>query len=193
MREIIFVTGNKHKLQNAVAVLEPLGITLVQRKLDIPEFQIEKHQTGEVIARDKAQKAYDIVRRPVAVTDDTWHISALNGFPGAYMKHINSYFTPDDFLRLMQPFTDDERKIYLQQHLVYQDEHGQQHFVATLPGVLLSEAKGHLQNEPSSSVISITPDRKSLAELFDEGKSAIALSGQRSPWHMLGEWLQNTK
>ena len=53
------------------------------------------------------------------VSDDTWDIPSLKGCPGAYMKSINYWFTPDDFLRLMKGV--ENREIILHQYIAYTD------------------------------------------------------------------------
>jgi inosine/xanthosine triphosphate pyrophosphatase family protein len=39
MRKIIFVTGNKHKVEEARSILSPLGITVEQNNCGYPELQ----------------------------------------------------------------------------------------------------------------------------------------------------------
>jgi inosine/xanthosine triphosphate pyrophosphatase family protein len=111
METIYFATGNSQKIKMAQALLKDTAIDLRPVELDIDEIQAKD---PEIIVRDKAQRAYDKLKMPVIVSDDTWHIKALNGFPGAYMKSINYWFTPDDFMRLMHGIED--RTINLRQY-----------------------------------------------------------------------------
>ena len=39
MRKIIFVTGNKHKVEEASVILSPLGIVVEQNNCGYPELQ----------------------------------------------------------------------------------------------------------------------------------------------------------
>lgn len=191
MKEIIFVTGNSDKIRHARTILAEFGFAPRQEQLKIVEIQAEE---GEPIVRDKAQKAYNILKQPLIANDDSWSVPALNGFPGPYMASMNHYFKPEDFLRLFSTITD--RRIILHQHIVYQDERGQQYFVRSIEGTLLQEVRrpAHLvQDIPCLSVISLTSDGKSMAELIAEDKSSASLSGRRTAWHDLGEWLQAHK
>lgn len=86
MKTIYFATGNPDKIKIAETVCEPINIKVQAVDLDIDEIQGED---PEMIVRDKAKKAYEKLGMPVVVSDDTWSIKALNGFPGAYMKSIN--------------------------------------------------------------------------------------------------------
>jgi non-canonical purine NTP pyrophosphatase (RdgB/HAM1 family) len=181
MKQITFVTGNEQKLRAAQAVLEPRGITVTNTKLDVVEIQDED---GEVIARDKAQKAYDQLQEPLLVNDDIWIIPGLNGFPGPYMKSINHWFTADDWLRLTAELTD--RRIILRQYVVYQDEHGQQLFRCDIEGVILREAKGEASNH-NDTIVSFNDQGLSNAEVRASGISSI--QHRKTAWHDVAEWL----
>ena len=70
-----------------------------------------------------AVEAYNALQSPLVVTDDSWIIPGLNGFPGPYMKQVNDWFTPDDWLHLTSGLAD--RRVILRQIIVYQDSTGQ--------------------------------------------------------------------
>jgi inosine/xanthosine triphosphate pyrophosphatase family protein len=164
MEPIIFATGNSEKFDIARAVCEPLGIPLEQRALEIDEIQGED---SEVIVRDKARKAFDIVQRPVVVSDDSWNIPGLHGFPGPYMKSMDHWLTPDDFLNLTRPLAD--RHIILIQLLAYQDGEEQLVIRKEHVGKLLTEARGSY-GKPLQKVISMPGDNGlSIAEAYDRG------------------------
>ena len=85
MQTIIFATSNSGK----VATLERwcrvagLDADIAQSALDLIEPQAD---TAEEVAQVKARQAYEQLRQPVLVDDSSFHIAALNGFPGAYIK-----------------------------------------------------------------------------------------------------------
>jgi len=85
MERIYFVTENSDKFDTARRVLLSSGITLEQSSQDIDEIQSEHI---EKIALDKARKAYNILQQPLFVSDDSWNIVGLRGFPGPYMKSV---------------------------------------------------------------------------------------------------------
>src|SRR4051812_20667131 len=148
MKEVVFATSSAIKHSVARDVLAHYDLTLLRQDLDVPEIQGED---GEVIARDKAEKAFQKLGKPVIITDDTWIIPGLNGFPGAYMKSMNEWLTPEDWLRLTDTLTD--RRILLRQFAVYQDKDIQKVFIGDVAGMLLHEIRGKTKH-PHCTIIS---------------------------------------
>jgi XTP/dITP diphosphohydrolase len=185
-KEITFATGNAAKFRSASLICKQFDIKLHQATLEINEIQAED---ATVIARDKAQKAYELVGSPTVVNDDSWIIPGLNGFPGPYMKSMNDWLTPEDFLRLTEPLTD--RRVILAQYTVYQDKHGQQLFRRDIEGVLLPEIRGEYPDSPNMSIISFDDGKTSAAELL--AKQLPVIDDYRTTWHDLGEWLTKDK
>ncbi len=168
-----------------MAACAPAAINLQQTKLAIHEIQAE---TGELVARDKAAKAFAILNKPVVVSDDSWMIPGLNNFPGPYMKSMNDWFTPQDWLRLTSSLTD--RRIILRQIVVYQDADGQQLFILDIPGILLHETRG-VSAYAHATITSFDNGTTSNAEHHQEGKSAA--EKLRSPWHDFAAWYGKEK
>jgi len=82
MKDIVFVTGNEHKLKEFEHIL---GKTLISEPLDLPEiqsFDLEK------VASYKAEEAYKILQKPVMVEDTGFYVEVLNGFPGPFVKYM---------------------------------------------------------------------------------------------------------
>ncbi|MDB5163940.1 MAG: RdgB/HAM1 family non-canonical purine pyrophosphatase, dITP/XTP pyrophosphatase [Candidatus Saccharibacteria bacterium] len=182
MKELIFSTGNADKFASAQSACTEYGLTFTQSKLDIDEIQGEN---SERIARDKANKAFVLVQKPLVVTDDSWAFLGLNGFPGAYMRSMNHWFTPEDFLRLTLPLQD--RQVLLKMYVVYQDAQRQKLFTGEVSGKLLKEVRGHSDN-PSHSIVSLDGDNGlSIAEVYEQGTN---LSQRQSAiiWHQFAKW-----
>ncbi len=164
MYSVIFATGNAEKFEIARAVCEPLGVHLVQKALEIDEIQGED---SEVIVHDKARKAFALVKEPVIVSDDSWIMPGLGGFPGPYMKSMNTWLTPEDFLNLTRMLSD--RRAILLQLLVYSDGTQQQLFRNEHVGMLLTESRGSY-GAPAHKVITMPGDNGlSIAEAYDRG------------------------
>ena len=134
MKKINYVTGNSTKINYANSKLNKYGIEVVQIKLDIEEIQ--SHDKFGV-AIDKAKKAFEIVGESLFASDAFWEIPALNGFPGAFMKYVNDWLTPEDFLNLMQNKTD--RKIICDESIVFIDETGIKTFSDIVTGEIALE------------------------------------------------------
>ncbi len=182
---LLCATGNKHKFALAQSAFAKHGINLEQIILDIDEIQGED---AELIVRDKAAKAFAAVGKPVLVTDDSWSIPALGGFPGAYMKSMNHWFTPDDFIRLTNTLTD--KTIILQQYLIYQNEYETVLFRHDVPGVVLGEPRGN-EGPPISKVVALRGSRYSIAETYDEGIVGDA-QGDKDAYHQAAAWFAQT-
>jgi XTP/dITP diphosphohydrolase len=183
MSDFTFVTSNELKILAATAVCEPAGIHFEHHSLDFSELQ---SYDGELIARDKAQQAFEALKSPVVITDDSWIIPGLGGFPGPYMRQVNHWLTTDNFLDLTRSLID--RRIILRQIIVYQDADNQHLFSTDIPGILLTEARGNCP-VMHFKVISFDDGHRSAAQVVDAGKSSI--DHLHSSWNDLCEWLQS--
>lgn len=189
MRIINFATTNKEKIQIAQAICSDANIVVESVHLDIDEIQGEE---AEKIVRDKAKRAYEKFGAPVVVSDDTWNIRALRGFPGAYMKSINHWFKPEDFLKLMNGVED--RHIILHQYLAYTDGNVTKVFKNDIKGQIINEARGKSEKSPNGTVIVLDSDNgKTIAEVFEQGDEAISArhKNRLDAWHALVEWYKN--
>lgn len=163
--KIIFATTNDLKYDIARHVADDLGVELERRQIDIAEIQGED---GDEIIRDKVLKAYEAIGEPVVVSDDSWSILGLNGFPGAYMKSMNHWFTTQDFINLTAPLAD--RRVVLTQRLAYHD--GTETIIISedTQGSLLAEPKGHDDKSPNYTIITMDGDNGlSVAEVMQQG------------------------
>lgn len=186
MPTIIFSTGNSQKFDVASAVCAKRNIQLIQNTFDIDEIQGED---ADIIIRDKVQKAYDLVKQPVIVSDDSWNIPGLNGFPGAYMKSIDHWLTPEDLLNLTRPLED--RRIILVQMLAYQDADHQHIFRKEYTGTLLTEVHGS-HGKPLQKVVAMPGDNGlSIAEAYEAG-TAHAERGISAGWDEVIDWYEQT-
>ena len=191
MKTVYFATSNQEKIQIAQTVCSEAGITVKPVAIDIDEIQGED---PEVIVRDKAHRAYEKLGMPVVVSDDTWDITALKGFPGAYMKSINYWFAPEDFLRLMEGAKD--RRIILHQYLAYTDGNVTQVFENDIQGQIINEARGNNEASPNMTVTVLDCDNgKTIAEVFEQGADAVIARYKNQPdaWHGFVEWYKKVQ
>ncbi len=163
MDTVYFATGNTEKLLIAQIVCSKWNIKVEQAKVDIDEIQGED---PAYIVKDKAFRAFESLARPVVVSDDSWDIPSLKGFPGPYMKSINKWFTAEDFLRLMNGRND--RRIILHQLLAYYDGKELQVFTNDITGKIINEARGINERSPNMLVTVLDDDNgKTIAEVFE--------------------------
>lgn len=183
MKALHYVTGNQSKFDNAQTFFIPHGITLMQTELDTYEIQ---GSDAMVIAQSKAQQAWEQIHEPLFINDACWIIPALNGFPGPYMKYINGWFTPSDFINLMQDKSD--RTIILRDAIVYVDENGPQVFTNDHKGTILESVFPGKYRNPSDVVVSLSSSGKSLAE--ELANHSFFLEGEDIVWNNFIAWLQ---
>jgi XTP/dITP diphosphohydrolase len=177
---ITFITGNKFKFDEAVEVMEPYGITVLQEKVSIDEIQ----STDVVeIAIDKAKKAYAVLQRPLVVTDAGWGIPALNGFPGAYMKDVNNWFTPQDWLNLMQDKSD--RSATIREATVFIDGDLVKVFTRDTTGVFVDHIAGNSLSG-FDKVVSFVDSGETISEVYDKALSSF--SRKENLWHDFARW-----
>ena len=191
MSKIIFATSNPDKMQIATSVCSTFDIKVEFVRLDIDEIQGED---AEVIVRNKAKRAYDQLNMPVVVSDDSWDIKALNGFPGAYMKSINYWFKPEDFIRLMSSIKD--RRVTLHQYLAYTDGNITEVFTNDLNGVIVSKPRGKVERAPCMEVVEFDFDEGlTLAEVFNKQDDQLMAKRYRKhpdAWHEFAKWYKST-
>lgn len=116
MKSIIFATNNTRKLSEAGAACKDFSIEVKQMNLDADEIQ---SHDPIAIAKYKATQAFALAKAPVVVTDTSWNIPALNGFPGGYMHDVSNWFEPEDFLALIAKKGD--RRISFSENIIYMD------------------------------------------------------------------------
>jgi XTP/dITP diphosphohydrolase len=163
MTSLIFATGNINKFLVAKLVCNENGVDLLQKNLNIDEIQSEN---PEKIIIDKLNKAYKLCNSSVLVSDDYWDIPGLNGFPGPYMKSINKWFTPEDFLRLTLPLKD--RRVFLIQRIAYRDSTNQKVFDVKTEGEIQKGIRGH-KSTANQKIMSMSGDNGlTISEVYDK-------------------------
>jgi non-canonical purine NTP pyrophosphatase (RdgB/HAM1 family) len=178
---LYYITGNKGKLESANRRLQPFGIELIQKKLDLTEPQSD---IIEEISLSKVKQAYEKVKKPLIVNDSAWYITALNGFPGPYMAFINKWFKARDFLNLMKG--KENREVILKEVVYYTDGAECKFFSYETKGTILKTIKG--LGAASDMVISLQASGKSIAECKAEG---INSSDNSNLWEEFGEWYKS--
>lgn len=182
--KIFYATGNQGKFKTAEFMLQSFGVELEQKPLDITEIQAEN---VEEVALDKARKAFTQVQAPLFISDSGWIIPSLKGFPGPYMKYINDWFQPEDFLNLMKDKED--RKIILRQVIVYVDNNQTKTFIFDSPGRILDKVQG-VSGRPSDRVITLSKGGRSIAEEKEQTTGGFSLEGEEELWQDFGNWLK---
>jgi non-canonical purine NTP pyrophosphatase (RdgB/HAM1 family) len=184
MKQFIFATSNSHKVTIAKGVCDEAGVEFEHKPIDLVEIQSDN---AEEIALHKVRQAYEKFNEPVAVTDDSWIWPGLNGFPGPYMKYMNQWLTPKDFINLTKDLKD--RRAIMRQVIAYKDKDNEKVFVADIEGTLLKEIRGE-SKIAHFPIISFDGGEHSVAE--DEETRVKAIAKIDNAWHQLCDWLKQT-
>jgi XTP/dITP diphosphohydrolase len=81
--DLLFVTGNDYKFQEADRIADEFGIRVV--RCDQPSLEVQEEDLHELV-RHKARDAHRALLRPLFVEHTSLHIDYLDGFPGGYTK-----------------------------------------------------------------------------------------------------------
>lgn len=186
MKTILFATGNSRKISEARATLAPFLIDVEPVKISIDEIQ---HADTAEITKAKAKAAYAVTGHPVVVSDTSWAIPALNGFPGGYMKDIATWWRVNNWLDVMRPL--DDKRIYCLEHVAYYDGNELQHFEQRYEGRFIDEPRGREHDAESFEQVVILYGDKTMAEQLAGGD--IASAGEvLGHWQQFGEWYHAT-
>ena len=163
MRNIIFITGNKRKIREARSSCDLFNIHVEPRSVFINEIQ--DHDPIN-ITKQKARDAFNAIKEPLIVNDAFWSITALNGFPGGYMKDMIDWFKSIDFINLMKDKKD--KSIIITDCTVYIDKNGTKVFSKEIPCEFVMKPKG----KGSSIERVVMFNGKTLAEHHEDGNLA---------------------
>lgn len=185
-KSITFATGNSRKIAEATATLTKYNIGVVPVKVTIDEIQ---HHDPAEITKAKARAAFDVIKKPVVVSDTSWRIPALGGFPGGYMKDVATWLQPNDWLSLMKDHAD--KTIICLEHVAYCDGNEVRHFEYEYQGKFIDEERGRDDESESFEKVVILYGTKTMAEQLQDGEIASA-SEELEHWNLFGKWYQKS-
>lgn len=180
---LYYITSNDEKVKVANQLLEKQGLQVEGRGMELRELQSDDITE---VAVEKAKHAFSEIGEPLFVNDAGWYITALNGFPGAYMKFINQWLTAEDILKLMDG--KQNREVIFREVIVYIDKEHTQTFTNDIKGVLLDKDTSP-SDIPSASLISLHPKGYSIAECWKKG---VLSFDNHSIWEKFAKWYNTT-
>lgn len=178
MKRIFYITGNRYKFKNARRYANRIGFDLVQKKLRIKEIQ---SGSIENIVKDKAKQAFEVLKKPLIVSDSGWNIPSLRGFPGPYMHYINQWFKSEDFLRLMMSKKD--KSIILEHIICAISLKGPKLFKQRIKGKFINQSKG--VGLSSDRVIVLGKSKYTIAETQNNNKESV---DDTNLWKKVYQW-----
>ena len=186
MKTILFATGNARKIHEANATLQSFDVSVKPIKVEIDEIQ---HADPAEIAKAKARAAYTATGQPIVVSDTSWSVPALGGFPGGYMKDVSAWLTAENWIDLMRPQTD--KRMLCMEHVAYFDGNTLKHFVETYEGYFVDSPRGRTDDDESIERVVVLYGNETMAEQLARGE--IASAGESlGHWKQFGYWYANS-
>ena len=131
--ELCFITSNDNKAKEVSLFL---GRELTRKSLQIPEIQAV---IVEEVVKDKALKAYNIIKRPVLVEDTGLFLKYLNDFPGAMIKWLLESVGPEGICEIVK---DKDRRAYAETSFCMYDGEAFHLFTGRADGTITDSPRG---------------------------------------------------
>ena len=97
MKEVVFVTHNKGKIETAKRSLKEVDFKIYEHEVEEPRSDDIKF-----ISKHKVMEAYKIVNKPCISLDCEFWIDELDGFPRAYVNFALETIGLEGILKLME-------------------------------------------------------------------------------------------
>jgi XTP/dITP diphosphohydrolase len=160
------VTGNAGKLREAQQILGDVKSI----NLDLDELQ---GMDTDKISEHKARQAWQKVKKPVVVWDQSLHIDCLNGFPGPLIKWFWTSVTLEKICKIADAF--DDRGILAKVTLTYYDGKTMKHIYGEIFGVIADKPRGK-NGFAWDSIFIPVGNSKTFAEMTPEEKNKISMN-----------------
>lgn len=178
---LIFCTTNNDKFATATSACQKRDIDLERIVIEIDEIQSED---PKLVLEHKINAIYDKVGKPLVVSDDSWSIPALNGFPGIYMKSMNYWFSAKDWLNIMSQYPD--KTIYLNARLAYIDSYGTITFFEETREMKFLDKQSDVPGAPILQILSLPDDDTPISDLLKNNPDKYHSS--RKLWSNFLDW-----
>ena len=180
IRELVLATRNRHKVEELVALLGDLGVTIrtLDEFPDVPDV-VEDGDTCEANAVKKARAIAEFTGLPAVADDTGLEVDALGGRPGVYTaRYAGEDATYEDNCRkLLRELTGVPREQrtarFLTVAAIALPSDGIRVAQGTLEGVIAEEASGTL-GFGYDPVFLIPELGKTLAQLSADQKNTIS-------------------
>ena len=183
MTKVVYITGNKYKVELAKNILKPLGIEIEAKKIECPEIQAN---TIEEVSRYSSKYASETLQESTLKNDSGIVIPGLKGFPSAYTKYVEETIAVDGILKLMEGI--EKREAYFIEALAYTE-------LGKEPKVFVSKTNGSIAKEMSGKngwswdfIFIPKGEKKTLAQFSDDEKWKF---WDDSAYIKLAEYLKN--
>lgn len=174
MKSIIFVTGNYGKYSSAKEKFSKIGVTVENIDLDIEELS---SSDVKEVSKDKAKKAYEVLKQPCFVEDSGFYIDGYPGksnYPGTLVKRTGISENIEKLLEVMSEITD--RNCHFLSCVTFYDGKNYHQFTTANYGTLSNSVRGSLSKEAKSRLWQVfipQGSSKTFAETSKEERKDI--------------------
>lgn len=167
MKEIVFVTHNKGKIEAAKNRLKGVNFKIYEYELEEPRSDDIKY-----ISKHKVMEAYKLVNKPCISLDCGFWIDELDGFPRAFVNFALDTIGIDGILKLMEG--KENRSCRFTECLSYYDGKELHQFMGRHEGTLAKQILGNDTDKKWSDLWYIYKPYgydKTLAQMTDEERT----------------------
>ena len=182
---INYVTTNAYKFKNAqrfFANLKNEDIELVQYDLETPEVQ---EPSVEAVAQHSALWVAKQIGQPAVAMDVGFCVESLNGFPGPFIKFVNTWLQPNDMLHLMQG--KENRRAYYIDALAYATPDGEVKVFTVKTSGMIIDATELPNTDWTMDAVFIPDGHSKTLTAMDEDERNSVWTGNL--WKQLVEYL----
>lgn len=170
--ELLFVTSNPYKIEEADAILRANDVLVKGIDLKVEELQTDD---ADSLVKDKALKAFREIGRPLFVEHTGLYLAHLNGLPGGLTQLFWDKLEADRFTELFGRTVD--TSVIARTVVGHIDGRRCRTFVGEAPGRIADTPRGSRDFQWDCCFI---PDghQETYAELGRERKNAISMRKQ---------------
>ncbi len=194
MQVIYFVTTNKNKFERAQKSLSEFGIKIEQIDIELAESRAENPRD---IVKEKAEQAFQKLRKPLIVEDSGFFIDALGGFP---MTHIKFSLATLGIWKILKAMAGEKnRHAEWRMAAAYVDENGKTEIFEFIEdGDISKEAKENLRGSDATMSeywkifipTEANPRNLALSEMVDNDlELQMRFFNKNNHFAQLGQWL----
>ncbi len=161
--EIYFVTGNKNKFNEAKKI--------VGRQIKKIELDLEEIQSDDIyeIVKNKAKKAFEILKEPIFVEDVAFYLKCLNQFPGPNIKWMVKSVGVRGIYKLVKKYK--EKKVLVRAVVCYFNGNEFKFFTGDLNGKIVFPKGNGFGFDP---IVLPKGEKKTMGQLGESKKNEIS-------------------
>lgn len=191
MKNLTYVTGNYGKYISVKEKFDNEGIYIDYFKCDLDEPEIDDIK---IISKEKAKQAFELLGKPIFVTDSGFYIEDYPnnpGYPGAFVKRSGISSNIVNLLETMKNINN--RNCYFLDCLTFYNGSEYFQFFGISRGTLAKEIRGKENKKAKSNLWYVfipVNCYKTLAEMTDEERNSRP-DGSISATDQFIEWYKN--